>query len=166
MLKSWSSNTLANTMSEEPTHWKRLWCWERLKAGGEGHDRGWDGWIASPTQWTLVWASSRRLWRTGRPGVLQSMGSQRVGHDWVTGQRQTAIPLFHLNLSFCVYIIYWCFTKVFSCMVEKQFNLKFHCYRVQVHSAHRMKGQWIQETTCWGRNMALFGSQLTKKRAD
>ena len=50
------------------------WCWERLKAGGEGDDRGWDGWIASSTQWTWVWASFRRQWRTGRPGVLQSMG--------------------------------------------------------------------------------------------
>ena len=57
---------------------------ERLKAGGEGDDRGWDGWMASPTQWTWVWASSRSWWWTGRPGVLQSMGSQRVGHDWAT----------------------------------------------------------------------------------
>ena len=49
-----------------------------------GDDRGWDGWMASPTQWTWVWASSGRWWRTGRPGVLQSMGLQRVGHDWAT----------------------------------------------------------------------------------
>ena len=55
---------------------KRPWCWERLKAGGEGNDRGWDGWMASPTQWTLVWAGSRSWWWTGRPGMLQSMGSQ------------------------------------------------------------------------------------------
>ena len=66
------------------THWKRPWCWERLKAGGEGDDRGWDGWMASPTQWTWVWVNSGSWWWTGRPGVLQSMGSQRVGHDWVT----------------------------------------------------------------------------------
>ena len=64
---SWSSNTLA-TWCKKPTHWKRPWCWERLKAGGEGDDRGWDGWIASLTQWTWVWASSRRWWRTGEPG--------------------------------------------------------------------------------------------------
>ena len=76
---SWSSNTLA-TWCEEPTHWKRLWCWERLKAGGEGDNRGWDGWMASPTQWTWVWANTRRWWRTGKPGMLQSMGSKRVGH--------------------------------------------------------------------------------------
>ena len=63
------------------THWKRPWCWERLKAGGEGDGRGWDDWMASPTQWTQVWVSSESWW-TGKPGVLQSMGSHRVRHDW------------------------------------------------------------------------------------
>ena len=77
---SWSSNNLV-TWCEELTHLKRPWCWERLKAG-EGDDRGCDGWMASPTQWAWVWA---RWWRTGKPGMLQSMGSQRVGHDWTTG---------------------------------------------------------------------------------
>ena len=83
----WNSNTLA-TWCEEPTHWKRPWCWERLKAGGEGDDSGWDVWMVSPTQWTWVWADSRRWWRTGKPGALQFMGSQRVGHDLVTEQQQ------------------------------------------------------------------------------
>ena len=59
MLKLYFSNTLA-TWWEELTHWKRPWCWDRLKAGGEGDDRGWDGWMASPTRWTWVWAVSRR----------------------------------------------------------------------------------------------------------
>ena len=63
---------------------KRLWCWEGLKTGGEEDDRGQDGWMASLTQWTWVWASSGRWWRTGKPGVLQSMGLQRVGHNWAT----------------------------------------------------------------------------------
>ena len=58
------------------THWKRPWCWERFKAGGEGDDRGWDGWMASPTQWTWVWVNSGSWQWTRRPGVLQSMGSQ------------------------------------------------------------------------------------------
>ena len=80
---SWNSNTLA-TWCEEPTHWKRLWCWERLKVGGEQHDRGWDHWMLSPTRWTWVWASSGSLWWTGKPGVLQSMGPQRVRHNWGT----------------------------------------------------------------------------------
>ena len=64
--------------------WKRPWCWERLKAGGEGDDRGWDSWMTSPTQWTWVWASSRSWWWTGKPGMLQFMGLQRVGHNWAT----------------------------------------------------------------------------------
>ena len=80
---SWNSNTLA-TWCKELTHWKRPWCWERLKAGGEGDNRGWDGWMASLPRWTWVWASSRSWWWSGKPGVLQSMGSQRVGHDWPT----------------------------------------------------------------------------------
>ena len=63
---------------DELTPWKRPWCWERLKAGGEGDDRGWDGWIASLTQWTWVWASCRIWWWTGRTGVLHSMGPQGV----------------------------------------------------------------------------------------
>ena len=72
---SWSSNTLA-TWYEEPTHWKIPWCWKRLKAGGEGDSRGWDGWMAPPTQRTWVWASSGSWWWTGKQGMLQSTGSQ------------------------------------------------------------------------------------------
>ena len=63
---------------------KRPWCWERLKVGGEGDDRGWDGWMASRTGWTWVWASSRSWWWTGKPGMQHCLGLQRVGHDWVT----------------------------------------------------------------------------------
>ena len=74
---------------EELAHWKRPWCWERLRAGGEGDNRGWDGWMASLTQWTWVWVNSRSWWWTGRPGVLQSMGSQRAGHNFVTGLNWT-----------------------------------------------------------------------------
>ena len=70
-----------------------FWCWERLKAGGEGDDRGWDGWMASLTQWTWVWANSGGCWWTGKPGVLQSMGLQRVGHDWVTEMNWTEVTL-------------------------------------------------------------------------
>ena len=78
----WNSNTLA-TWCEELTHLKRPWCWERLKAG-DRDDRGWDGWMASLTRWTWVWASSRSWWWTGKPGVLQSTGLQRVRQDWAT----------------------------------------------------------------------------------
>ena len=58
------------------SNWTELkWCWERLRAGGEGDYRGWDGWMASPTQWIWVWVNAKCWWWTGRPGVLQSMGS-------------------------------------------------------------------------------------------
>ena len=66
---SWNSNTLA-TWCKELTHWKRPWCCERLRAGGEGDDRGRDGWTASLTQWTWVWVNSESWWWTGRPGIL------------------------------------------------------------------------------------------------
>ena len=72
---SWNSNTLA-TSCEELTHWKRPWCWEGLWAGGEGDDRGWDDWMASPTPWTWVWVISGSWGWTGRPGMLWFMGSQ------------------------------------------------------------------------------------------
>ena len=76
---SWNSNTLA-TSCEELTHWKRPWCWEGLGAGGEGHGRGWDGWMASLTWWTWVWVDSRSWWWTGRPGVLRFM--HEVTKSW------------------------------------------------------------------------------------
>ena len=79
---SWSSNT-STTWWEELTHSKRPWCWEWLKVGGEGDDRGWDGWMASLTWWTWVWVSSRSWWWTGKPGAAV-LGSQRVRHDWMT----------------------------------------------------------------------------------
>jgi len=74
-------NTLA-TSCKEQTHWKRLWCWERLTAGGEGDNRGWNGWMTLPTQWAWDWVNSGSCWWTGRLGMLQFMGSQRVGHGW------------------------------------------------------------------------------------
>ena len=87
------TNTLA-TWCKELTYLKRPWCWERLKAGGAGDDRGWDSWMTSPTQWTWVWVNSRSWWWTGRPGVLQSMGLQRVGHDLATELNWTQISVF------------------------------------------------------------------------
>ena len=81
---SWNYNILA-TWCEVLTHWKRPWCWERLEAGGEEDDRGWDGYMASPTPWTWDWVSSGSWWWTGQPGVLQSMGShsQIQLSDWI-----------------------------------------------------------------------------------
>ena len=82
MLKG-KSNTLA-TWCKEPSHWNSPRCWERLTLGGEGDNRGWDGWMASLMRWTWVWVVSRVWWWTVKNGVLQSMGVQRVGHHWAT----------------------------------------------------------------------------------
>ena len=88
---SWNANILA-TSWEELTHWKRPWYWEGLGARGEGDNKGWDGWIALPSQWAWVWVDSGSLWWTGRPGVLRFMRSQRVGHDWGTELTWTDKP--------------------------------------------------------------------------
>ena len=82
--------------AETPILWppdaKRPWCWEILKAGGEGDDRGWDGWMASLTRWTWVWGSSGSWSWTGRPGVLQSLGSWRVRHDRASVSKRSCEP--------------------------------------------------------------------------
>ena len=117
-----SSNTLA-TWCKELTHWQKPWCWERLKAGGEGDNRGWDGWMASSTQWTWVWANSRSWWWIGRPGILQSTGSQRVGHDWVT----------ELN---------WCDSEFLECFSNKHFVPIILSVR---HFNHLCTVSWDQE---------------------
>ena len=91
--QSWIFVGRTDAKAETPIFWPpdvKNWltgkesCWESLKAGGEGDDRGWDGWMASPTQWTWVWASSESWWWTGRPGVLHTMGSQRIRYNWAT----------------------------------------------------------------------------------
>ena len=81
--QSWIFTGKTDAEVETPILWPpdaKNWLtwkdWERLKAGGKGDDRGWDGWMASPTQCTWVWVNSGSWWWTGRPGVLQSMGSQ------------------------------------------------------------------------------------------
>ena len=95
MLK-WSSCVLI-IWWEQRTHWKSPWFWERLRAEGEEGIRGWDNWMASSTQWTWTWANSRISWGTGIPVVLQSMRSQRVGHDWATELNHSTpgLPVHH-----------------------------------------------------------------------
>ena len=91
--QSWMFIGRTDAEAETPILWspdaknwltRRLWCWERLKVGGEVDDRGWDGWMASPIRWTWVWASSRSWWWTGRPAMLQSVASQSWTrlNDW------------------------------------------------------------------------------------
>ena len=144
-------NTLA-TSCEELTHWKRPWCWEGLGAGGEGDDRGWDGWMASLTRWMWVWVNSRSWWWTGRPGVLRFMWSQRVGHDWVIELNWTELFRewmtleLHLcmgkNEVWCLYVWpseYWIFlqlhhgrnlcrsTHLANSLVVQWLNFTFQC---------------------------------------
>ena len=113
--KAENSNTLA-TWCEESTHWKRPWCWERLKLG-EGDDRRWDGWMASWMQWTWVWVNSGSWWSTGKPGVLQSMELQRLRHD-----RATALNSIELTFCALVYIPGWWSLETASL---KFFTVKF-----------------------------------------
>ena len=78
------------TWCDKPTHWKRPWCWERLKAGGDGDKRGQDGWVASPTWWTGLWANSRSWWRTGEPGMLRPWGCKELDTtEWTPTQSRT-----------------------------------------------------------------------------
>ena len=108
LLLKLNANTLA-TWFEELTHWKRPWCWERLKAGREGDDRGWEGWMASLTRWTWAWASFGSWWWTGKPGVLQSMGSK--SQTWLRDRTD----LFNGPLSKCNYVEGWGFnTQILS----------------------------------------------------
>ena len=98
--QSWMFIGRTDAEAETPIFWPpdgkswligKDWCWERLGAGGEGDDRGWDGWMASLTRWTWVWINSGSWWWTGRPGVLQFMVSQRVRHNWATEMNRTEL---------------------------------------------------------------------------
>ena len=100
---SWNFNPLA-TWCKELTHWKRPQCWERLRARGEGDNRGWDVWMASPTRRTWVWVDSGRWWWTERPGMLQFMGSQSVRHDWATEPNWTELT--HSALSHSIFPVF------------------------------------------------------------
>ena len=117
---SWSSNTLV-TWCEKLTRWENPWYWERLKSGEEG-DRGWDGWMALSTQWTWVWANSKRQWTTGKPGVLQSMGLQRVRRDLVIEQQHTQW------LTDFIFLMQWVWIRQSSTSPEV----------LQCHQAHRL----------------------------
>ena len=98
ILQYWNSNSLT-IWCKQPTPWKRPWCWERLKAGGERDDRGWDGWMASLTPWTWIWASSGSWWWTGKPGVLRFMGSQRAGRHWETELNWTELRHYFIQIT-------------------------------------------------------------------
>ena len=109
------------TWCEKLTRWENPWCWERLKSGEEG-DRGWDGWMALSTQWTWVWANSKRQWMTGKPGVLQSMGLQRVRRDLVIEQQHTQW------LTDFLFLMQWVWIRQSGTSLEV----------LQCHQAHRL----------------------------
>ena len=111
---SWSSNYSA-TWCKEPTRWKRRRCWERLRTKGEGGDRGWDGWMASLTQWTWVWTNSRRWYSIGKPGVLQFIGSQSVRHNLATEQQQRFCFLFFPGWTICPTFYLWADSWLLKC---------------------------------------------------
>ena len=152
----WSSNTFV-TWCEEPTHWKRYWCWERLKAK-EGGDRGWDGWMASLTQWTWVWANSGRQWWIGKPRVLQSMGLQRVGHDWEN------------NNIFCYFmclsgLILW--NKWTSLFFNNQSICLFWNVQEESHNhCHSPALEYIFDVKCWKHILAIERKNVAQMRPD
>ena len=116
--QSWIITGRTDVEAETPILWqpdakswligKRPWCWERLKAEGERDDRGWDGWMTSPTQWAWDWVNSRSWWWTWRPDVLQSMGSQRVRHDWGTDWTELILWILFSTLWLGISLSYWC----------------------------------------------------------
>ena len=96
---------------------------ERVRAGGEGIDRGRDGWMASPRQWTWVWASSGSWWRAGKPSVLQPMESQRVGHDWATFTLNSLSDFkVHEDNNYYVSISLARFNIILTLLKEEEFN--------------------------------------------
>ena len=148
---SWNSNTLA-PWCEELTHWKRPWCWERLMAGGEGDNRGWDGWMASPTQCTQVWVDSRSWWWTGRPGMLRFMGLQRAGHNWVT------------ELNWCTHIY-----RLYSITATCRLNVEYNPFPLVAQMLKNLPAMWETQVWSWGREdplekgMATYSSILAWK---
>ena len=110
----WSSNYSA-TWCKELTRWKRQRYWGRLRTKGEGGDRGWDGWMASLTQWTWVWTNSRRWYSIGKPGVLQFIESQRVRHTLATEQQQRFCFLFFPGWTICPTFYLWADSWLLKC---------------------------------------------------
>ena len=152
-ISDWLNKWLA-TWCKELTHLKRPWCWERLRAGGEGDDRGWDDWMASLIQWTWVWGDSGSWWWTGRPGVLRFMGSQRVRHNWAT----------ELNWNKWWWILrveYYPLTKKLHCSHSFIWQIFIECLQCGQHCSRHWWLNWEQinisaflEFTLWWREKA------------
>ena len=168
---SWGSSTLA-TWCKELTHWKRPWCWERLKVGREGDDRGWDGRMASPTQWTWVRVNSGSWWWTGRPGVLRFMGSQRVRHDWATELNWTKSVLCIYELSLCtqvcvkvkvkMLVTQWCYVWLFAIpwTIAHQTPLSMGFFRQEYWSGQPFSSPGSSQPRAWTQSTALQAGPL------
>ena len=127
------------------------WCWEGLGAGKEGDDRGWDGWMESPTWWTGVWVNSGSWWWTGRPGVLRFMGLQRVGHNWVTELNWTDRHVKIYLLSVQVIIYSYNYDKGKICLWRWQLSW---CGNITIESSNcstlgKMKLSHLYSVTFW-----------------
>ena len=116
----------------------------KMKAGGEGDNRGWDGWMASPTQWTRVWANSRRWWRTGKPGMLHSMGSQRVRHNWAAEQQQSG----HWDLTDVENLLQPTIKNIYSYQEDMNILQDKLYVRLQNKSPQILKG-WNHKISFW-----------------
>ena len=126
-----------SALTQVPAHWRvhvsvGPWCWERLKAGGNRDKRGWDGWMASLTQWTWVWVSSGSWWWTGKPGVLQSMGSQRIGHDWATELNRLLLSTGVCPNS-CPLSQWWCYPSKGKMQSHQSINWKQYTMEWKEH---------------------------------
>ena len=154
--QSWMFIGRTDAEAEAPILWppdaknwligKRPWCWERLKARGEEDDRGWDGWMASPTQWTWVWASSRNCWCTGKPDLLQSMGSQRVRHDWGT---ELSISLFLASAESLAVL-------PFSSLTLDRYLLSFPFYILNRDVSRTLLFSRTNLSFCWSSSLFCF----------
>ena len=131
-------------------HWKRSWCWERLRAGGEGDDRGWNGWMASSTWWTQwVWVNSRSWWWTGRPGMLHSMGSAKSWTQLSDWTEVKELVLLHRYLTHLVVLLVLCLLSPWSpcsCLIAC-ISLFFH-WRAPLPSLNlKTVLIWLSKTT-------------------
>ena len=127
------SSSILVIWRQQMTHWKSPWCLEKLRTEGEVGIRGWDGWMASPMQWTWTWANSRRWWRTGRPGVLQSTGSWRVAHDSVTEQQPRCRTVAHIPVFDSKSVVVALDFVIFhSCSEDQALHFLDQCFSVLV----------------------------------
>ena len=142
MLKQ-TSDTLT-IWYKELTHWKRPWCWERLKAGRERDDRGWDGWIASPMRWTWLWVGSGSWLWTGKPGMLQSMGSQRFRHGWPTELKLKSLCILKSLIVFTCTVLFlfdqiqYRFNNFSDCIQRPYFRLPDSIYAFFLYKCFRV----------------------------